>query len=153
MPKQLVFRQAPERLSIVEYDLTAGEDIFLTYTWERAIGPPIIRHGKGSPRMRLIGRKPNESTTDPLGFALCTWLILEETRRRQQTETQEMIRKLADQDPSNPMLDILQRTSVELKRIDSHDKVFRKLYPGYEIIGQQGCSDLTMNLWNVCVCK
>lgn len=49
MPRQLVFYQTPEKLSIVEYDLAAGEDIFLTYTWGREAGPHIERDGKMPP--------------------------------------------------------------------------------------------------------
>ncbi len=37
----------------------------------------------------------------------------------------------------------------ELNDIDAHDEVFITDHEGYEIIGQQGCGDLTMNLWNV----
>jgi len=43
----------------------------------------------------------------------------------------------------------LEETVEELETIRTHDAVFLEKYPGYEIIGQQGCGDLTMNLWNV----
>jgi hypothetical protein len=38
---------------------------------------------------------------------------------------------------------------VELRTIPAHDSIFHHCYPDHEIVGQQGCGDLTMNAWNV----
>ncbi|MBI3800882.1 MAG: hypothetical protein HY268_28395 [Deltaproteobacteria bacterium] len=44
---------------------------------------------------------------------------------------------------------VLQEYVNENPRLPAHDTEFTRVYPDHEIIGQQGCGDLTMNLWNV----
>ena len=44
---------------------------------------------------------------------------------------------------------VLKDYLYELPTNPAHDDEFTKVYPGWTIIGQQGCGDLTMNLWNV----
>jgi len=80
MPRQLMFSQIPVEFSIVEFNLDAGEDIFLTYTWPRKNGPHIQRTGKGPPFMHRIGGEPDEITAHPFGLRLGTWLIQEDMR-------------------------------------------------------------------------
>jgi len=46
-------------------------------------------------------------------------------------------------------LSVLLEYLTDLVDIMSHDECFKKMYPEYVIVGQQGCGDLTMNLWNV----
>lgn len=148
MPRQLFFCQTPEKLSIVEYDLAAGEDIFLTYTWGREEGPHIERDGKGPPRMMVIGSDDkDEKTTHPFGLRLGTWLIRKNMRQPELEEAEEKLRQAAG--ATSQVISILERTVEELKDIDSHEKAFLRAYKDHEIIGVQGCGDLTMNLGKV----
>lgn len=148
MPKQLVLSRVKVDLSIVEFDLNHGEDLFLTYTWERAEGPDIRRAGQGPPYMNLIGGRPGETTTDPFGLRLGTWLIQEEMRQDELKEAREKLRE-AQANRDQQAIRALELTIDELERpagkpgsIRAHDTVFVDLYSGYEITGLQGCGDL-----------
>lgn len=149
MPKQVVLSRVPVELSIVEFNLDAGEEIFLTYTWERREGPDIRRTGQGPPYMDLIGGQPGQTTTHPFGLRLGTWLIQEDMRQDELKESHAELEKARQRRAPQEDLDVLQRTVNELQSVHAHDEVFKQFYPGYEIIGQQGCGDLTMNAWNV----
>jgi len=149
MPKQLILLRVPVNLSIVEFNLDAGEDIFLTYTWERREGPGIRRTGKGPPYMDLIGGRPGQTTTHPFGLRLGTWLIQADMRQDELKEAQQKLDEARASRAPHEDIWVLERTVDELKAIQSHDEVFKHYYPDYEIIGQQGCGDLTMNAWNV----
>jgi hypothetical protein len=46
-------------------------------------------------------------------------------------------------------IDLLRAYENEVSKLAAHDTEFAFAYPDHEIIGQQGCGDLTMNLWNV----
>jgi hypothetical protein len=133
----------------VEYDLTSGEDLFLSYTWELENGPPIIRDGEGPPFMQVIGGLPKQTTTHPFGLRLGTWLIRDDMRNSEIEAAQELLQAATAQRSDPAVVDVLQRTVSELPSIKSHNKVFSSKYRDYEIIGQQGCGDLTMNYWNV----
>lgn len=62
------------------------------------------------------------------------------------TEIDEAIKNSSQQQPN---LSVLLEYLKDLVNITSHDEHFKEMYPGYRIVGQQGCGDLTMNLWNV----
>jgi hypothetical protein len=147
MPRQLVYSQVPVQLSIVEYDLDKSEDMFLTYDWGRKHGPAIIRTGEGDPYMPsvygLIG-----DVTDPVALRQGTWLIREEFRQR---EIEEIRGRLGNPHVTLSATDreTLERDLVKLQSIWSHTQVFAARCPGYTLLGQQGCGDLTMNMWNV----
>ncbi|HST21671.1 MAG TPA: hypothetical protein VLR90_11165, partial [Blastocatellia bacterium] len=149
MPRQLVFLQTPEPLSIVEFDTERGEEIFLTYTWERETGPPLIRRGEGPPYMELIGGGLGEFTTHPLGLRLGTWLTQEEKRQTAKDEARDLLDVALANDVPGDIITILQMTANELNNIRSHDRVFNQKYQNHHILGQQGCGDLTMNYWNI----
>lgn len=149
MPRQLVLSRVPVDLSIVEFNRDAGEDIFLTYTWERREGPDIRRTGKEPPYMDLIGGRPGQTTTHPFGLRLGTWLIQEDMRKSELEDAQKELEKARASHVPQEDIEVLQRTVDELASIRAHDEVFKYFYPGYEITGQQGCGDLTMNAWNV----
>jgi hypothetical protein len=149
MPRQLMLSRVPVDLSIVAFDLDAGEDIFLTYTWQRKEGPDIRRTGQGPPYMELIGGRPGQTTTHPFGLRLGTWLIQEKLRKLELKEANDELQKTQARRAPQEDLDVLQRTIEELKSIPAYDEVFKDYYPDREIIGQQGCGDLTMNSWNV----
>ncbi len=150
MPRQLLLSRVPVDLSIVEFNLDDGEDIFLTYTWERAEGPGIKRTGEDSPYMVLIGGEPGQVTTHPFGLRLGTWLIQEEMRKDEREEAEKELRKAQGNNAPAEDIWVLRRTIDELnsESIRAHDQVFGGFYP-YEVIGQQGCGDVTMNTWSV----
>jgi hypothetical protein len=101
--------------------------------------------------MDLIGGKPGQTTTDAFGLRLGTWLIQEDLRTGEEDEAQKALAKAREDRKPKADVDVLERTLRELKPggIRAHDAVFAELYPGYEIVGHQGCGDLTMNAWNV----
>lgn len=139
----------PERMSVVEFDLDKKEELFLTYTWERAEGPDIRRTGMGPPYMSLIGGAPGAITTHPFGLRLGTWLIQERMRRKESKLANEELKKASKRPIPQADLEVLNQTVRELGSINAHDQIFLTKYPGYEILAQQGCGDLTMNSWNV----
>jgi hypothetical protein len=145
MPRQLVFSSVPVCLSIVEFDLDAGEDIFLTYTWERQEGPDIRRTGMGPAYMELIGGKSGQVTSHPFGLRLGTWLIQEGMRAAEQDEAAREFERARARGAPREDREVLQRTLDELPNVRAHDRVFTERYPGYEVVGMQGCGDLTMN--------
>jgi hypothetical protein len=151
MPKQVVLSHVPVDLSIVEFNLDAGEDIFLTYTWERREGPEIRRTGKGPPEMDLIGGQPAKVVVDAFGLRLGSWLIQEELRAEEHNDATKALDHARGAGAPQEEVDVLRRTLNELQPngIRAHDTVFTNLYPGFEIVGHQGCGDLTMNYWNV----
>lgn len=151
MPRQIVLSRVPVDLSIVEFNLDAGEDVFLTYSWERREGPEIWRTGKGPPYMELIGGEARQTTAHAFGLRLGTWLIQEDLRRDERAEAQKALAQARQDKRPKQDVDVLERTLRELEPggIRAHDAVFGGLYPDYEIVGQQGCGDLTMNAWNV----
>lgn len=149
MPRQLSLSRVPVDLSIVEFNFAAGEDIFLTYTWERREGPPIRRTGKGPPYMDLIGGRPGQVTTHPFGLRLGTRLIQEDLREDEKGEARQALEEARTKSAPQDDLWVLRRTVEQLTSVRAHDAVFDSFYPGYEIICHQGCGDLTMNAWNV----
>lgn len=92
MARTLLRSRIPVDLSLVEFDLDSGEQIFLTVCWPRHEGPDIRRTGKGPPVMPLIGGRLGETTTHPFGLRVGTWLIGDDLR---QGELQEAERELA----------------------------------------------------------
>jgi hypothetical protein len=128
-----------------------ARDVFLTYTWERREGPEIRRTGKGPPYMELIGGAPGQITSHPFGLRLGTWLIQEDQRGNELREAATALAAARRGGRPPQDLDVLERTVQELAPdgIRAHDTVFRENYPDHEIVGHQGCGDLTMNAWNV----
>jgi len=163
MPQQITNDTRPVCLSIIKFDPSKGEEIFLTYTWDRENGPEITRDGKGPPWMELIGGEPGEKTSNPYGQRLGAWFIQEELRKAEREEIEEALRsaesKLRDakkRNASQEEIDLLEeevrllkRTCKDISLLTAHDTEFKRFIKDYEIIGQQGCGDLTMNLWNV----
>jgi hypothetical protein len=139
--------RVPVDLSIVEYSLDAGEDIFLTYTWERSEGPHIQRTGKGPPTMQGMDFQ-GEPITNPFALRQGTWLIQEDMRKDETAEAKIEFEKTRSFAPAR-YRQIFQDTIQELDSIKAHDTVFKGNYPDHDIVGMQGCGDLTMNLWNV----
>lgn len=164
-------------LSIVKFELKKGEDIFLSYTHGREHGPIIERTGNSSPFMsHLYAKYPGQITNHPEGLRLRTWLILNSLRGDQhnlqtgrppflETDWARVQSKLdkTNQDLSQAQLNSQQSEIDRLKeikrtldcykqenpKIPAHDTEFCRAYQDHEIIGMQGCGDLTMNLWNV----
>jgi hypothetical protein len=149
MPKRLMHVAEPVELSVFAFSQDEGEEVFLTYTWERAEGPDIRRTGKGPPYMALIGGQPGQITTHPFGLRLGTWLIRGDMRQQELDDAKRNLDEARKNHSPKEDIDVLEKTEKELRTIQAHDEVFKSAYPDLEIIGQQGCGDLTMNLWNV----
>jgi len=149
MPKKIKQVREPVELSIVSFHRDDKEDIFLTYTWDRSEGPDIRRTGKGPPYMGLIGGEPGDVTTHPFGLRLGTWLIREEMRELEKAEAQQNLDDAYKGNSTEGDIAVLEQTLNELETVSSHEKGFADAYPNHEIIGFQGCGDLTMNEWNV----
>lgn len=149
MPRQLMLSRVPVDLSIVEFSLNAGEDIFLTYTWQRSRGPQIKRTGKGPPGMSGIGFYSDALIVHPFALRQGTWLIQEDMRKDEKAEAKTEFDKARKSSSSETYKQLFQDTLEELDTIQAHDTFFKEKYPGYEVVGMQGCGDLTMNLWNV----
>lgn len=156
MPRQLVFLRVPVDLSILEFDLTDEEELFLTYTWGREQGPHIERDGRTPPYMLVIGDPSQEPTSDAFALRLGTWLIQEQMRQDERAEAEQALRQAMREQDQKRIL-VLKHTLEELdcvepdspKYVRAHDAVFLERLNAYKIIGQQGCGDLTMNYWNV----
>jgi hypothetical protein len=135
-------------MSIVSYDLLKGEEPFLSYTWPRSEGPPLLRTGKGPPAMHVIDGSPDARTTHPEGLRLGTWLLLDTDEQRERNE-RELAAALATVDPGSNDGAVVQRAIDELPALWSHARVFRERMAEYALLGMQGCGDLTMNDWKV----
>jgi hypothetical protein len=155
MPQHVVHDTVPVVVSVVSYDL-AVEEPFLSYTWERAHGPGLIRLGRSAPHMEVIGGEPGATTTHPIGLRLGTWLVRENQR---DDEIADIEKALADPDNA-PHRDVLEMALEETDRsktgerptriqIRAHDAVFEQKRPDWRIVGIHGCGDLTMNAWKV----
>ncbi len=149
MPRQIMSLRVPVSLSIFEFDVDEGHNIFLTYTHERQRGPGISRTGKGPPFMERIGGQPGETTTHPFGLRLGTWLLQADMRQAELNSAQAELEKARQANAPQEDIAVLKDTVKELDTIQAHDTIFHECYPDHKIIGQQGCGDLTMNLWNV----
>lgn len=138
-------------------------------------GPGIVRDGKGPPWMRRYD-DPHEITTDPNEQRVGTWAIDEESRNgmlgslcehRDEAEQQlQQAKKRLKKANKNLGAEATQEAEKEVKTKDdnlerwdrfinlagvtpSHEDWFQQKYPEYQIIGEQGCGDLTMNSWYV----
>lgn len=162
MPRLLIWEDVPVRLVVVEFDPSQGEEIFLTYTHDFKNGPRIIRTGIGPPYMqRPRPRYPGEITAHPFGQRLGTWLIQENLRdcgnrpncnrnpKCDFHQAEDQLSKAVAGRASSDVITLLQDYLDEVPAIPAHDREFINVYSDYEIIGQQGCGDLTMNLWYV----
>src|SRR6185369_8372532 len=138
MPRQLVFSRVPVELSIAEFDLAGGEDVFLSYTWELENGPPIIRDGDGPPLMEVVGGRPKDTTTHPFGLRLGTWLLRDEMRSDEIAAAKELSKGRQSNGNEMALLEIQRRSLDELTNIQAHDLKFKEQFPEHDIIGQQG---------------
>jgi hypothetical protein len=133
-------------MSVVSYDLSQGEEPFLSCTWPRIDGPPLLRKGEGPPEMHVLDQPGNVVTTHPLGLRLGTWLVL---RDRRAADRKEIADALEAKTLTPTDRKVLERMLAENKKLKAHDEVFQARMPGYQLTGMQGCGDLTMNEWNV----
>ena len=149
MPRVLLSSRVPVDLSIVEFDPVAGEEIFLTYTWDREEGPPIKRTGMGPPFMQRIGGRAQDVITHPFALRAGSWLVQDAMGTEELNDAGNELQRARNRDIRRQDLEVLKETLEELRSLPSHETRFRAAYPNYEVIGIQGCGDLTMNYWNV----
>lgn len=116
------------------------DEAFLLYSKGFENGPPINRDGMGEPWME-DRYKPEVKITHPIEQRRGTWLI-------DANEAKKIEEDLIRNDTS-----IDQKAQKELlKELDdtpNYFDEFKRYYPGYEIVGMQGCGNLTMNEWFV----
>jgi hypothetical protein len=161
MPEILRFLDDRDRRVSVVSLTPSEEEIFLLYSTDFKRGPGIRRPGDRSPSMRRIGA-PWDETTDPFEQRLGTWFIQEDCKKPEEEEITRRLKELGRElrqaiRQKNPAdIDRLRRQEKVLQRLldyarsgAAYDGEFRDCYPEYDIIGQQGCGDLTMNLWYV----
>lgn len=150
MPVQLIYNRVPTLLSIVRFDPQQGEEMFLTFTHGRENGPEIKRTGRASPFMEhLYSDTPGEVTSHPDALRLRSWLIQEARRDEDLRAGRDALAgALASSAPAD-VIRTLQAYIDENPRLAAHDAEFDNVYPQHQIIGQQGCGDLSMNLWHV----
>jgi hypothetical protein len=146
VPKQIIKLSSEPRLSIVSYNLEAGEEAFLSYTLQRAQGPPLRRTGEGPPDMQVVNQDPQSRTSHPFGLRLGTWLVRKDLHQSESDALEEAAKALS---PNSPHRGVLKLAREEMATIRAHDEKFEERMPEYEIVGMQGCGDLTMNYWNV----
>jgi hypothetical protein len=146
VPKRVIYSTSPVLLSVVSYDLAAGEEPFLSYTWSRSEGPPLMRTGAGAPSMEMIDGNPEDVITHPVAMRRGSWLVHDHLRDAERAEVEKALKKTPAK--SNDAK-TLKRIDKELANIESHQSVFNSRMPRHEIVGMQGCGDLTMNAWNV----
>jgi hypothetical protein len=92
---------------------------------------------------------PGQVTTHPDGLRLRTWLIQESSRGKDLRYGNEALANARANGAPSETIQVMQAYTDENARLASHDAEFNNVCPNHEIIGQQGCGDLTMNLWNV----
>lgn len=150
MPQLKFFSDTPVRTSVVEYDPSKGEEIFLVYSHGREHGPGIERDGEGAARMAHMGRhsRGEKTTTNPFGQRLRSWLIAESLAPDDHVMATAAL-PAAAADPA--ATEALQDYIDQIPTLSAHDLEFITAYgpSAYRIVGMQGCGDLTMNLWNV----
>lgn len=149
------------RVSVVCFT-PPDEEIFLVYSKGFEQGPYIRRPGDRPPSMRHID-SPWIETVDPFEQRLGTWFIQSDCKKPEEDEINDELKLVRGQlkqgeksGMSDDEMNRLQRLEKTLTTLlqdaqsqPSYDDKFRKDYQGLEIIGQQGCGDLTMNLWYV----
>jgi hypothetical protein len=159
--------------SIVRFNPQEGESIYLNYSqgieggYDFQHGPGIDRDGEGPPSMRCI-ENPWEITTDIDEQRIGTWPYNQQGKKRIMKVVDDRIKSLeqaqrqkrrkrskSDSDylEEKKLKDIELRKWQGYRRIientPTHHDWFHEKYPDLEIIGEQGCGDLTMNPWYV----
>lgn len=143
------------RESILKFVPAKGEHCFLSYTLRFEHGPGIKRDGKGSPIMERLG-KTWEDTADADLQRFGTWFIDEKRKERSIEKADEELKK-AEKEKKQREVEkwkhiqdgIPPQGVLPLREMPVHEQRFKDTLKDWEIIGVQGCGDLTMNLWNV----
>ena len=118
------------------------EEIILLHSEGFEHGPGIERDGMGEPWMWMGERnKPTKQVTHPIEQRRGTWLI--DPDKAKEIEI-NLIKgdKSIDQQTKD-------RWIKELDETPNYFDVFEDRYPDYDILGMQGCGNLSMNNWFV----
>ena len=145
-----------KKISILKFISEEGEECFLSYTLGFEHGPGIKRDGKGSPTMERLG-KTWEDTADADLQRLGTWFIDEKRKGRMRKRTNDVLKKAEKEQKQEREVEkwkliqdgIPRQCVPPLREMPVHEQRFKDTFKDLEIIGVQGCGDLTMNLWNV----
>lgn len=130
------FRTSPSKL-------TSGhnrDELFLLYSEGFEQGPGIHRDGIGEPWMEDRD-DPRQKITHPCAQRRGTWLI--------DNDIAKSIEKEAITGDGHIDDNTKQHWIQELDRTPNYFEEFAVRHPDYEIIGMQGCGNLTMNTWFV----
>src|SRR5687767_9688818 len=96
--------------------------------------------------MEMIDGNPEDVITHPVAMRRGSWLVHDDLRDPERAEVEKALKKVPAK--SNDAK-TLKKIEKELANIESHQSVFNSRMPAHEIVGMQGCGDLTMNAWNV----
>jgi hypothetical protein len=157
VPTSIVTFYTGSRAASVEQQSTEHDEIFLLYSAgvEDGTARGLFRDGIGSPWM--WDRSMTRRVTDPEEQRRGAWLIdrdyalkIEEEAIRSKAkrpEVMEWIRSELHKDPQ----EVLDEWLNELAHTPDYISEFEKAYKSqdYEIVGMQGCGNLTMNSWFV----
>lgn len=116
------------------------DELFLLYSKGLENGPGINRDGMGEPWMENQYH-PGGRVTHPVEQRRGSWLIDDGYAKQLEISAIK-----SDSTISQP-----QQTEwiSELDNTPNYRDEFKKVHKGYDIVGMQGCGNLTMNLWFV----
>jgi len=130
--------------SIIE--ICSDEELFLSFSESLKNGPGIYRNGLGPPWMEVIGQ-PGKITTNDREQRWASWFIDKASKRISIDHWYDGTRG----DTPNHNVDEWRK---HIQQLSFHTGDFERAYGKlYEIVGQQGAGDLTMNDWNVAFVK
>jgi hypothetical protein len=153
------------------------EEIFLFYSKSFEHGPGIQRTGKGSPYMHDKSRPSDYSITDPRMQRDGTWYLGPEYKDADIADIRKELKKLEkdaeeyqiklrdglsarEEKVFNVLKDMTEKRRRYRARIlaklqsnpgsfKDYESQFHDCHPDYEIVGMQGCGNLSMNDWYV----
>ena len=114
------------------------DEVFLLYSKGFEYGPGIHRDGLGEPWME-DRHNPGRSITSPIEQRCGTWLIDDGLAKEVEARLIREDRTLSAKQKGEWL--------AELDDTPNYFEEFGRVYPEYEIMGMQGCGNLTMNLW------
>ena len=148
--------QKHEYLPMSLVTFSKSEKIFLMYSRGFENGPGIHRNGQGSPWM-IDPHTQSRKITDPHEQREGTWLLNDASRdliRTQMPRWKLNIgvnrdKGLMDPRDADQRLKYYEKLYATLNNIPDYHSTFLDTYPGYTIVGMQGCGNLSMNEWYV----
>src|SRR2546426_95598 len=143
-------------MSLVTFSRAAHEEIFLLYSKGFENGPGIHRNGQGSPWM-IDPESQARKITDPHEQQKGTWFVDSDARKMVADSIPrwtEEVTKLRDQglmerQDAKQRLHYYDTLRSTLSGIKDYHSVFQATYPDRQVVGIQGCGNLSMNEWYI----